>query len=87
MAYVEHHVTNDIVIGYQVRILFLCGKKPIHEIFLLLVFTWILHALHEALDAESGGYGEVGEFVRDVRGIGVLAEKFVELGDLPDLMG
>lgn len=69
----------------QLRKLLLCLQESVEEVVLTVVELGLLHALHEALDGEAGRYGKVVEFVEGGRKIWVLAEPFVELGDLADL--
>jgi hypothetical protein len=85
-TYVYNHVPDDFVIGNEVRELLLRLEKAVEEVLLSVAEFGVLHALHEALDGEAGGDAEVVEFVEGARPFGVLAEPFVEGGDLADLV-
>jgi hypothetical protein len=85
-TYVDDHPADDFIVGDEVGILLLCFEKAVEEIFLVGTERGVLHTFHVTLDGETGGHGEVVEFVEGARPFRVLAQPVVESGDLTDLL-
>jgi hypothetical protein len=86
-VYVDDHVPDHFVVSNEVGVLFLGFEKAVQEVVLALSHLRVLHPFHETLDGEAGRDREVVEFVDEAGPAGVLAEPFVEGGDLSDLSG
>lgn len=85
-TYVDDHVSDNLIIGDEIRFITLRLEEPDEELFLLLAALGIfLHTLHKALDAEASGDGEVVELIEQAWPARITAKPVVERGDLADL--
>ena len=81
---VENHVADDFVVAHKVWVFFLCGEKAIDEVFLILEFIEILHALRKPLDCIPCSDCEIVKLVEPSQ-MWVFAEQLIERWNLPNL--